>query len=491
MKGVSLMGSDGELRMMLCVLCVQFGGILMNVARDAEAHRDFNSLVEEHVSETEPLKSTRNRAVPLRTVSVTCSASAMEVHVKADLFNLGSPVNPEHLTIGEHCGVTKVLSEEFIIHTALTDCDTHYWLTANTLIYTNVLVYSPVPSVHGVIRQEKTTVPVECVYRRRFGVDSVLVVPTWLPHLSAHSAEHSLHFTLHLMTTDWQAVRGGVYYLGDLINMEVSVFAPALELQVFVQDCVATATSYVNSVPRYKFIQNGCFIDGQQTSSKSHFLPRTRSDKLHLQLHSFIFRQVYSTQIFISCSLKANLQSSSSSRACSYIQGSWRSADGDHSVCESCHMSDILRQQQNNVERRHTQDGSVQMKSEEPVHRTSGSMWKTSKDAATHDSSVLQQEVRVGPLSLSPWSSEMSPPTVLEEHVTGVLKLSRTLQANTSKAGLENELFEEKAVSSVNTEKEFLVAPTPELHLIMTPLMFTTPESFNTMFQTNSTAADS
>ncbi|KAI5089057.1 zona pellucida glycoprotein 3b precursor [Silurus meridionalis] len=383
----------------------------MNVARDAEAHRDFNSLVEEHVSETEPLKSTRNRAVPLRTVSVTCSASAMEVHVKADLFNLGSPVNPEHLTIGEHCGVTKVLSEEFIIHTALTDCDTHYWLTANTLIYTNVLVYSPVPSVHGVIRQEKTTVPVECVYRRRFGVDSVLVVPTWLPHLSAHSAEHSLHFTLHLMTTDWQAVRGGVYYLGDLINMEVSVFAPALELQVFVQDCVATATSYVNSVPRYKFIQNGCFIDGQQTSSKSHFLPRTRSDKLHLQLHSFIFRQVYSTQIFISCSLKANLQSSSSSRACSYIQG---------------------RQQQNNVERRHTQDGSVQMKSEEPVHRTSGSMWKTSKDAATH---------------------------VLEEHVTGVLKLSRTLQANTSKAGLENELFEEKAVSSVNTEKGISCTP--------------------------------
>ncbi|KAI5615816.1 zona pellucida glycoprotein 3b precursor [Silurus asotus] len=367
------MGSDGQLRMMLCVLCVQFGGILMNVARDAEAHRDFNSLVEEHVSETEPLKSTRNRDVPLRTVSVTCSASAMEVHVKADLFNLGSPVNPEHLTIGEHCGVTKVLSEEFIIHTALTDCDTQYWLTANTLIYTNVLVYSPVPSVHGVIRQEKTSVPVECVYRRRFGVDSVLVVPTWLPHLSAHSAEHSLHFTLHLMTTDWQAVRGGVYYLGDLINMEVSVFAPALELRVFVQDCVATATSYVNSVPRYKFIQNG--------------------------------------------------------------------------------------QQQNNVDRRHTQDGSVQMKSEEPVHRTSGSMWKTSKDDATHGSSVLQQEVHVGPLSLSPWSSEMSPPTVLEEHVTGVLKLSHTLQANTSKAGLENELFEEKAVSSVNTQKGISCTP--------------------------------
>ncbi|KAK3509334.1 hypothetical protein QTP70_029056 [Hemibagrus guttatus] len=204
----------------MCVLCVQFGRILMITqhAGDAEAHV-FNSLEDECVSVTECLKSPRNLDIPLRTISVTCSPSAMVVHVKADLFDLGVPVNPEHVTLGERCGVTKASSEEFIIHATLMDCGTHYWLTEHSLIYTNVLVYAPVPSVHGVIRQEKVSVPVQCVYRRyvgKFNVDSISVVPSWLPHLSAHSTEHTLHFTLRLMATDWQATRGGVYFLGDV-----------------------------------------------------------------------------------------------------------------------------------------------------------------------------------------------------------------------------------------------------------------------------------
>ncbi|XP_053086189.1 zona pellucida sperm-binding protein 3 isoform X1 [Pangasianodon hypophthalmus] len=448
----------------------------------------------------ERLKSNRSPDVPLRTVSVTCSPSAMEVHIKADLFDLGVPVNPEHVTLGERCGVTKASSEEFIIHTALTDCGTRYWLTADALVYTNMLVYAPVPSVDGVIRQEKTSVPVECAYRRRFGVDSVSVVPTWLPHLSAHSAEHTLHFALRLMSADWQVVRGGVYFLGDMINMEASVFAPLLELRVFVQDCVATTTRDTNSVPRYKFIQNGCFTDGQQTNSTSQFLPRIQSDKLHLQLHTFIFRQVHSAQIFISCSLKAELQSSSSSRACSYIQGSWRSADGDHSVCESCRTSDQFRQ--NDVERRNTQAGSAQMEPGELELGTPGSMWKNPEHADTHVQ-ALQQEVLAGPLSLSSWRSEVSPSAVLEGvHITHIpsLKTKRltahALQGNVSTPGSEYQLTitEEKAEweSRVSTEREMgvsLVTPTPELHLTVTPLMFTTLEMTNTVFKTKSTAA--
>lgn len=52
----------------------------------------------------------------------------MEVHVKANQFDLRVPVNPEHVRLGEHCGVTRASYEEFIIHTALTDCGTHYWV---------------------------------------------------------------------------------------------------------------------------------------------------------------------------------------------------------------------------------------------------------------------------------------------------------------------------------------------------------------------------
>lgn len=60
-----------------------------------------------------------------------------------------------------------------------------------------------------------------------------------------------------MCAADWLAVREGVYFLGDVINMEASVFAPRLELQVFVQDCVATVNFEENSGPRYQFIQNG------------------------------------------------------------------------------------------------------------------------------------------------------------------------------------------------------------------------------------------
>lgn len=114
----------------LWVLCVQFGGILMNIthAGNAEDHHVFNSLEDEHVSVTEHLKAPKSPELPLRTVTVTCGPSAMEVHIKADLFDLGVPVNPEHLTLGECCGVTKSSPEELIIHTALTDCGTHYWV---------------------------------------------------------------------------------------------------------------------------------------------------------------------------------------------------------------------------------------------------------------------------------------------------------------------------------------------------------------------------
>lgn len=115
----------------VCVLCVQFGGVLMNItlrAGDVEALHVFNSLVDEHVSVTEHLKSSSCPDVLLKTVSVTCSPSAMEVHIKIDLFELGVPVNPEHLTLGERCGVTEASSEEFIIHTALIDCGTHFWV---------------------------------------------------------------------------------------------------------------------------------------------------------------------------------------------------------------------------------------------------------------------------------------------------------------------------------------------------------------------------
>lgn len=39
-------------------------------------------------------------------------------------------------------------------------------VTGDSLVYSNVVVYSPLPSPDGVLRQEGAVIPVECHYRR-------------------------------------------------------------------------------------------------------------------------------------------------------------------------------------------------------------------------------------------------------------------------------------------------------------------------------------
>ncbi|TNN23150.1 hypothetical protein EYF80_066732 [Liparis tanakae] len=39
-------------------------------------------------------------------------------------------------------------------------------MTEDTLVYTNVLVYSPVASPDGVVRMDEAVIPIECQYER-------------------------------------------------------------------------------------------------------------------------------------------------------------------------------------------------------------------------------------------------------------------------------------------------------------------------------------
>lgn len=79
----------------------------------------------------EPLGRPSSR---VRTVSVTCFPSYMEVHVKADLFELGVAVDPADLRLGANvspdqaCGVTSTSGEEYILQYPLTDCDGRHWV---------------------------------------------------------------------------------------------------------------------------------------------------------------------------------------------------------------------------------------------------------------------------------------------------------------------------------------------------------------------------
>lgn len=66
------------------------------------------------------------------------------------------------------------------------------------------------------------------------------------------------------------------------------------------------------------------------------------------------------------------------SDCCCFMVGcvSWRSADGEDAVCESCQMLEQFRQKQKVEGQNEAQAASVQMELGEPELRTSGSMCK-------------------------------------------------------------------------------------------------------------------
>ena len=67
----------------------------------------------------------------VRTVSVACYPTYMEVRVKADLFGLGMTVDPADLWLGandQSCRVTSASGEEYTIQSALLDCGTQQWV---------------------------------------------------------------------------------------------------------------------------------------------------------------------------------------------------------------------------------------------------------------------------------------------------------------------------------------------------------------------------
>ncbi|XP_056598475.1 zona pellucida sperm-binding protein 3b [Triplophysa dalaica] len=300
-----------------------------------------------------------NDPVPQRrqkTINVLCQEESMEIIMHADRFATGLPVYAEELWLGPEsvmnkvsgasCGAVKHGDYEFAIFAHLRDCGTKLSITMDSLVYSNVLVYSPLPSPDGLLYHDGAVIPIQCQYQRRYNVDSAAVAPTWIPFASTVSAEDFLDFSLRLMSDDWQHERGSnIYFLGDAIHLQASVtLANHSPLLLFVDQCVATLTPDVKtSALKYSFIEfNGCLSDSMHSSSHSKFLQRNEGNKLNLLLDAFRFYQVASNLIYITCYLKAipaAYSVSSQNRACSFIDNRWQSVDGNDQVCNSCEPS--------------------------------------------------------------------------------------------------------------------------------------------------------
>ncbi|XP_041757863.1 zona pellucida sperm-binding protein 3-like [Coregonus clupeaformis] len=295
-------------------------------------------------------QQTASRPDRVETVAVTCHSDYMEVVVKADLFKLGSLIDVDDLRLGveqyqdqEPCRATaSAAGDEYRILAALSDCGTNHLMNEDSLIYTNLLRYTPRTTPDGVIRLDGAVIPIECHYKRKYSLNSASLQPTWIPFTATVSAEDTLQFSLTLMTSDWLYERGSaVYFLGDPINIEASVrVAHHTRLRVFVSSCVATLDPDKNSVPRYVFIENdGCLVDSQLPGSDSGFMHRTQDNKLQFHIDAFRFHQEDRPELYITCHLMAVPvmdHAEPSNKACSFIDGRWRSADKNDLLCGRC-----------------------------------------------------------------------------------------------------------------------------------------------------------
>ncbi|KAM3857433.1 zona pellucida sperm-binding protein 3-like [Diretmus argenteus] len=283
----------------------------------------------------------------VNTVVVRCHEDSIEVLMKAYLFGHIFPVEPTHWRLGsiadsqDHCKATISGDGEFTIRAPLSECGGKITVTEDAVVYNNLLLYTLPPSPRGVIQEEGGVVPVQCEYGRRYRVSSGALRPTWTPLVSTQSTPLHLDFHLRLMTDDWSdESSSSVYFLGEMIHIQASLdVLNHIPLSLYVHSCAATLTPDVHSHPRYPFIDHqGCFTDSRVNGSNSRFLPRVQDEILQIQLQPFLFHQDPGHIIYITCYLEAVPISKRDpvNKACSFVNGRWRSVDGDDDACESC-----------------------------------------------------------------------------------------------------------------------------------------------------------
>ncbi|XP_063759096.1 zona pellucida sperm-binding protein 3-like isoform X1 [Eleginops maclovinus] len=360
----------------------------------------------------------------VNTIRVTCHPDSLEIVIKADMFAVGAPVNGDEIRLGveynDYCRATASSGDEYSIIVGLMQCGTRHWVTEDSLIYTNLLIYSPEPSPYGVVRMDEAVIPIECHYQRKYSLSSSSLTPTWIPFKSTQAAVEMLEFNLRIMTGDWQYKRSSnVFHLGEPISIEASVrIGHHMGLRVFVSSCVATLNPDMHSVPRHAFIENGCLVDSQLPGSRSHFLTRTQDDKLHISIDAFRFYNEDRGELYITCNLNAVPinDAEAPNKACTFVNGRWRSADGNDYLCGHCKRQNEIAQTPSKPSSpsKYGPRGFVKPEEREPL-------WRSGLKTNT----VWEQDARVGPMMVLP-AKQKSRPIPVEALPSTLNKLSRS-----------------------------------------------------------------
>ncbi|KAK5936195.1 hypothetical protein CgunFtcFv8_027678 [Champsocephalus gunnari] len=290
------------------------------------------------------------------------------------MFAVGAPVDGDELRLGvetnnQYCRATASSADEYSISVGLVECGTRHWVTEDSLIYTNLLIYSPEASPYGVVRMDEAVIPIECHYERKYSLSSSSLMPTWIPFMSTQAAVEMLQFNLRIMTSDWQHKRGS------------NVFPYR---------------------PRHAFIENGCFVDSQLPGSRSQFLARTQDDKLHMSIDAFRFYNEDRGELYITCHLNAVPinKADAPNKACTFVNGRWRSADGNDYFCGQCKRPLEVEQTPSKPSSpsKFRPRGFVKPEEREPL-------WRSGLKTST----VWEHQARVGPMMVLPAKQKSRP----------------------------------------------------------------------------------
>uniref|UniRef100_A0A8C6U669 Zona pellucida sperm-binding protein 3 n=1 Tax=Neogobius melanostomus TaxID=47308 RepID=A0A8C6U669_9GOBI len=429
----------------------------------------------------------------INSVAVSCSPDSLEIVIQADLFGVGAPVRSSDVRLGvdnddERCRATESSSEEHRITVGLLDCGTKHWMTQDSLVYTNLLIYSPEPPTGGVVRMEEAVIPIECHYNRKYSLSSPALSPTWVPFVSTVAAVEKLYFDLRIMTPDWVYKRGSnVFFLGEDINIEASVRrGHHTGLRVFLSTCVATLTPDEHSLPRFVFIEDGCLLDSQLPHSRSQFLSRVQDDKLHLVLDAFRFHNADRAELYITCHVTAVPvhDADAPNKACTFVNGRWRSADGNDYLCGHCQTQNEEGPVKDKVSSQFRPRGFGGP--EIPEH-----LWRSGQK--TEQVSEIDK-AKVGPILVLPTEQTTEPE--LDPHTYGSVWRSGLNQKtdyadgnNTLKEATNDLEFSEKLAPQVVHVQENETTPAPG-DILTTPVYNITISVYNITTSVNDTDSD-
>ncbi|XP_075715878.1 zona pellucida sperm-binding protein 3-like [Rhinoderma darwinii] len=272
----------------------------------------------------------------------------MVVTVRRDLFGNGKLVKVSDLSLGSESCAPGPQNTDAVVNfeIGLQECGNRVQMTADLLIYTTTLNYSPTANRNSpIIRTNSATISIQCNYPRHGNVSSKAVKPTWLPFSTTISLEERLSFSLLLMNDDWSAPRSSsIFSLGETFYIEATLdLGNHIDMTLFADSCVATLSPDVSSVPRYEIIGlYGCLLDGKQEDSSSAFRsPRSQQNKLQFMVDAFRFTNSDLSTIYITCNLRAAPASQAPdpvNKACSFdkTRNTWISLDGPNNICACC-----------------------------------------------------------------------------------------------------------------------------------------------------------